>query len=147
MPLPVKYPNTFSKEVSPKYPTDLFCTSRYKQEFSSYHCHSREELGYLQFEPLWKMQSYPLKPTWPGLEDLKTKQEKNPDCNILASFLAHVVALYHSYLCICLVLPWPLTYQGDHKLIMGTIMLWLTFVPSMTPNVVSFLYRVRAQYI
>lgn len=104
---------------------------------TSYHCHSMEELGYQQFEPLWKMQSYPPKPTWLGLEDLKTKQEKNPDCNILASFLSQVFCLSYNCFCICLVSP---TSHIIHirNLITGTAMFWLIFVSFTEPNVANF---------
>lgn len=49
-----------------------------------------EVLGYQQSEPLWKMQSYPPKPTWPGLEDLKFKQGENLDYRNYSILIHHV---------------------------------------------------------
>lgn len=45
--------------------------SLYAGEFPSYRCHSKEELGCQQSEPLLTMQFYLLKPTLLGLEDLQ----------------------------------------------------------------------------
>lgn len=96
-----------------------------------------EELGYQQFEPLWKMRSYPPEPTWLGLEDLKTKQEKNPDCNILASFLPQVFCLSYNCFCICLVPPASHTIH-IRNLMTGTAVFWLIFVSFIEPNVADF---------